>query len=419
MRPAARPGSACRPPSGRSRPSAGCWSATGRCRRSSTSATSATSTSPSSCPTASSRRSPRPSRWPTCSTASPRSSASTAPRWCSSTPAGWPSGWPTSWRAAGRRRGRRPPRQPVQGAPPPGRDPAAGRRPQGAGRHRVARARHRHRAGRAGVPDRLAPQHRHLPPAGRPVEPQPGGHAQGPPVPPHPRRAGRVHGPAGRGAGRPPRHHPPGPAPARHRRPAGRGRGRRPRSGRTDELYDLVRRAAPYTSLDRAEFDEVVDLVADGIETGRGRRGAYLHHDTVNGELRARKGARLAAVTSGRRHPRDRRLPGGGRARRHLHRHGQRGLGRRVDGRRHLPARHPLVADPPGRGRRGAGPRRRRHAADHPVLAGRGAGPHRRAVRGGVRAAAPGRRAPGRRRSRRRPAVAGRRRRDRRARRPR
>ncbi|HEV3400646.1 MAG TPA: DEAD/DEAH box helicase, partial [Acidimicrobiales bacterium] len=67
----------------------------------------------------------------------------------------------------------------------------------------------------------------------------------------------------------------------------------------TDDLYELVRRAAPYTALDRARFDEVVELAAGGIETGRGRRGAYLHHDTVNGELRARKGARLAAVTSG------------------------------------------------------------------------------------------------------------------------
>ncbi len=39
--------------------------------------------------------------------------------------------------------------------------------------------------------------------------------------------------------------------------------------------------------------------MSNGIETGRGRRGAYLHHDTVNGELRGRKGARLAALTSG------------------------------------------------------------------------------------------------------------------------
>ena len=67
----------------------------------------------------------------------------------------------------------------------------------------------------------------------------------------------------------------------------------------TDDLFALVRRAAPYTELTRAQFDEVVDLVSDGIETGRGARGAYVHHDAVNGELRGRKGARLAALTSG------------------------------------------------------------------------------------------------------------------------
>lgn len=68
---------------------------------------------------------------------------------------------------------------------------------------------------------------------------------------------------------------------------------------RTDDLFALVRRAAPYTELTRAQFDEVVALVSEGIETGRGRRGAYLHHDAVNGELRPRGSARLAAATSG------------------------------------------------------------------------------------------------------------------------
>src|SRR6266516_952781 len=68
---------------------------------------------------------------------------------------------------------------------------------------------------------------------------------------------------------------------------------------RTDELYDLVRRAAPYADLSREEFDEVVELVSHGIETGRGQRGAYVHHDAINGELRGRKGARIAAATSG------------------------------------------------------------------------------------------------------------------------
>src|SRR6266550_361297 len=67
----------------------------------------------------------------------------------------------------------------------------------------------------------------------------------------------------------------------------------------TDDLYQSVRRAAPYSQLSRAHFDDVLDLVSSGIQTGRGRRGAYLHHDAVNGEVRPRKGARLAAATSG------------------------------------------------------------------------------------------------------------------------
>lgn len=68
---------------------------------------------------------------------------------------------------------------------------------------------------------------------------------------------------------------------------------------RTDDLYDLVRQAAPYADLARDRFDEVLDLAADGVQTGRGRRAAYVHHDRVNGEVRGRKGARLAALTSG------------------------------------------------------------------------------------------------------------------------
>lgn len=68
---------------------------------------------------------------------------------------------------------------------------------------------------------------------------------------------------------------------------------------RTDDLFELVRRAAPYQRMTRAQFDEVVDLVSNGITTGRGPRGAYVHHDAVNGELRGRKGARIAAATSG------------------------------------------------------------------------------------------------------------------------
>jgi ATP-dependent helicase Lhr and Lhr-like helicase len=66
-----------------------------------------------------------------------------------------------------------------------------------------------------------------------------------------------------------------------------------------DELFALIVRAWPYRDLTRPEFDEIVELVASGIETGRGRRMAYVHRDRVNGRLRARRGARLAALTSG------------------------------------------------------------------------------------------------------------------------
>jgi ATP-dependent helicase Lhr and Lhr-like helicase len=66
-----------------------------------------------------------------------------------------------------------------------------------------------------------------------------------------------------------------------------------------EELFGLATRALPYRRLTREEFDEVVELVSVGIETGRGRRMAYLHRDRVNGRLRGRRGARLAALTSG------------------------------------------------------------------------------------------------------------------------
>ena len=39
--------------------------------------------------------------------------------------------------------------------------------------------------------------------------------------------------------------------------------------------------------------------LSEGIAARRGRYGAYVHRDRVNGKLRARRGARLAAITSG------------------------------------------------------------------------------------------------------------------------
>ncbi len=65
------------------------------------------------------------------------------------------------------------------------------------------------------------------------------------------------------------------------------------------ELYGCYRRAYPYRTLSCEAFTEVVKMLAEGFSTRRGRRGACLHRDAVNGKLRGRRGARLVAITNG------------------------------------------------------------------------------------------------------------------------
>jgi ATP-dependent Lhr-like helicase len=66
-----------------------------------------------------------------------------------------------------------------------------------------------------------------------------------------------------------------------------------------EELLALVRRAYPYRDLGHSDFEAVLELLAEGVATRRGRRSAQLHWDRVQGRIRARRGARLAAITSG------------------------------------------------------------------------------------------------------------------------
>ncbi len=66
-----------------------------------------------------------------------------------------------------------------------------------------------------------------------------------------------------------------------------------------EELFGLCRRAAPYRTLSRDDFDAVVRMLGDGIATQRGRGLAYLYHDRINHRIKGRRGARLAAITSG------------------------------------------------------------------------------------------------------------------------
>jgi len=66
-----------------------------------------------------------------------------------------------------------------------------------------------------------------------------------------------------------------------------------------EEMFALARRAYPYRNLKRETFDSILEMLSEGIAARRGRYGAYIHRDRVNGKLRARRGARLAAITSG------------------------------------------------------------------------------------------------------------------------
>ncbi|HEY0878737.1 MAG TPA: DEAD/DEAH box helicase [Zeimonas sp.] len=65
------------------------------------------------------------------------------------------------------------------------------------------------------------------------------------------------------------------------------------------ELFELVRRAWPYAALAREDFAAVVRMLAEGFTTRNGTRSAWLHRDAVHRRLRARRGARLTALTSG------------------------------------------------------------------------------------------------------------------------
>ena len=68
------------------------------------------------------------------------------------------------------------------------------------------------------------------------------------------------------------------------------------REWKENDLFELLRRAWPYRTLKRETFDRLVQMLSEGFSS---RRGALIHFDAINGILRARRGSRLTALTSG------------------------------------------------------------------------------------------------------------------------
>lgn len=66
-----------------------------------------------------------------------------------------------------------------------------------------------------------------------------------------------------------------------------------------DALFQVLRRAYPYRNLTREHFEELLNLLHEGIESSRGRYGAYLLRDGVQGVLHPRRGARMIAIANG------------------------------------------------------------------------------------------------------------------------
>src|SRR5690606_24641551 len=65
-----------------------------------------------------------------------------------------------------------------------------------------------------------------------------------------------------------------------------------------DELLALFRQAYPYQNLSDEDFQRTVQLLSEGITHVAGRSRVYLHQDHVQRQLRARRGARIAATSN-------------------------------------------------------------------------------------------------------------------------
>ena len=66
-----------------------------------------------------------------------------------------------------------------------------------------------------------------------------------------------------------------------------------------EALFNVMRRAYQYRNLTRALFEELVTLLNTGIESSRGRYGAYLLRDGVQHQIHPRRGARMIAIANG------------------------------------------------------------------------------------------------------------------------
>ena len=65
------------------------------------------------------------------------------------------------------------------------------------------------------------------------------------------------------------------------------------------DLLALFRRAYPYRNLSNDDFEDVVEMLAEGAGDAPGRAPPLIHRDRINGVLHARRGTRMTAILNG------------------------------------------------------------------------------------------------------------------------
>ena len=150
-----------------------------------------------------------------------------------------------------------------------------------------------------------------------------------------------------------------------------------------DELFTVVRRSAPFTTLPRSAYDATLDLLSGRYPSDEFRElRPRVVWDRVAGTLTGAAGCAAAGRHQRRHHPRPRAVRRVPRRREGLAgRRARRGDGLRVPGRRRVRARRDVVAHRGHHPRPGAGLPRARPARPAAVLEGRPARPARRARR--------------------------------------
>ena len=77
-----------------------------------------------------------------------------------------------------------------------------------------------------------------------------------------------------------------------------------------EAIYQLIKRAAPYSTLPREQFDLVLELLAGRYAGARVRElQPRIIYDRINATVNAKKRGRIRAIQLGRQHPRSRLLP--------------------------------------------------------------------------------------------------------------